>query len=846
MTKVESKETLRMITKQFMKTNRSRNRLAILAIVLTTLMVTSLLGGSVSLFLSWRAAETRQSQWSSHALAQYLTEEEMEQALRAIKENKTVKKYGTGTYLGLLKEENSRFWGEVRQGDKNMADSYCSRPTKGRMPKEENEIAVGTLVLDALELPHKIGTPITITWETNAQTGETRTDEFVVCGFWKSDSSAKNQVVWVSDQYARAYTNVSEDVKVQDDTAYRKKEIAVWFYLTWELEQKTKELSETAGFQNDWDGFQANTEYLIFQEDSLTPVSILPLLILIMLAGYLIIYNIFHLSVKNDIRAYGLLKNAGATGRQLQKIVKMQAWRLSAVGIPIGLVLGTLATKLMLPFLIVKINFVMDAVRSSDIVVSVNPVLLLLSAAFSFITVYLSGMQACRIVRRVSPAEVLKMETKPGGRIPFGDIPMTWWGMAFQNVARNLKKGLIAMFSIALSLIVLNCIVIRVQGYNLTEFEQAYMVSDFQVDWAHITDVTNLNKISVEVREVLDRCPYMEHVGYVYYSEEYHELEPHLAEIMEKYEELGQRYWTGYNGTEWETIKETELLPVHFLGINEEVFQKLEWREQSYTWEEFCSGDKIITDYAQYVAEPFSYYKPGECFRMKFQNGKEKEYTILGEALVPYALDYPYAGLFYITILVPEAEFLSMTGNTGAMCAAGDAKEGMLEEADRYIRENVKEKWELLRISSVLNIQGSFRQYLYRFYLIGGFLVFILMLIGVMNFFNTMAASLIGRKRELALLEAIGMTKKDLKKMVLLESVVYLLGSVLLAVLITVFASEEIMNYVPGQAFFFHMQMTVWPCIVTLPALFAVAFAIPEYYLKRMSRESIVERIREE
>ncbi len=56
------------------------------------------------------------------------------------------------------------------------------------------------------------------------------------------------------------------------------------------------------------------------------------MVLFVILAGYLIIYNIFNISVKTDIRAYGLLKNVGTTGKQLKKIVRMQAWRLSAIG----------------------------------------------------------------------------------------------------------------------------------------------------------------------------------------------------------------------------------------------------------------------------------------------------------------------------------------------------------------------------------------------------------------------------------------------------------------------------------------------------------------------------------
>ena len=44
MVKVENKETLRLLTKRFMKMNRARNIIAVIAIMLTSLLFTSLFG----------------------------------------------------------------------------------------------------------------------------------------------------------------------------------------------------------------------------------------------------------------------------------------------------------------------------------------------------------------------------------------------------------------------------------------------------------------------------------------------------------------------------------------------------------------------------------------------------------------------------------------------------------------------------------------------------------------------------------------------------------------------------------------------------------------------------------
>lgn len=68
--------------------------------------------------------------------------------------------------------------------------------------------------------------------------------------------------------------------------------------------------------------------------------AIVALLVLIVFTGYLVIYNVFQISVTNDIRFYGLLKTIGMTGRQLKRIIRLQAVLLSGIGIPAGLLLG--------------------------------------------------------------------------------------------------------------------------------------------------------------------------------------------------------------------------------------------------------------------------------------------------------------------------------------------------------------------------------------------------------------------------------------------------------------------------------------------------------------------------
>ena len=123
----------------------------------------------------------------------------------------------------------------------------------------------------------------------------------------------------------------------------------------------------------------------------------------ILLTGYLIIYNIFQISVMNDIRFYGLLKTIGTTKKQLKKIITYQAMILSMVGIPIGILLGYGIGKLVLPF---AMNFTENG--QMEISLKFNPFILLFSVFFSVMTVYLSCRRPGKIAGGVSPVEAVR------------------------------------------------------------------------------------------------------------------------------------------------------------------------------------------------------------------------------------------------------------------------------------------------------------------------------------------------------------------------------------------------------------------------------------------------------
>ena len=128
----------------------------------------------------------------------------------------------------------------------------------------------------------------------------------------------------------------------------------------------------------------------------------LAVLILVAFTGYLVIYNIFQISVAGDIRYYGLLKTIGVTPKQLRRLIRQQALLLSALGIPVGLLLGYGVGAAAVP-----ITMSTSTMGGRYTTVSVSPWIFLFSTVFALLTVLLSCARPGRIAGRVSPVEAV-------------------------------------------------------------------------------------------------------------------------------------------------------------------------------------------------------------------------------------------------------------------------------------------------------------------------------------------------------------------------------------------------------------------------------------------------------
>ena len=122
---------------------------------------------------------------------------------------------------------------------------------------------------------------------------------------------------------------------------------------------------------------------------------------------------------------------------------------------------------------------------------------------------------------------------------------------------------------------------------------------------------------------------------------------------------------------------------------------------------------------------------------------------------------------------------------------------------------------------------------------------FIVALVGVLNFFNAILTGIIARKREFAVLQSIGMTGKQLKRMLVYEGLFYALGAVAAALVLTVGLSPLLGTALNSMFWFFTYRFTVMPVLAVLPVFALLGVLVPLAVYRAVARFTIVERLRE-
>lgn len=885
--KVSNRKCVRRLSRRSLAANRTRNIVAIVAIALTAMLFTSLFTIAFSINEGFQQANFRQVGGYSHGGFKYLTEEQYNE----LKDDPLIAEHGLRRFLGMPREVPfNKSHVEIGYSDANEAKwTYCT-PVEGRLPQEgTNEAATDTHVLELLGVEPKLGTTFTVTFDVD---GHETTQTFTLCGWWDYDEAiVANHILVPESRVDAVFEEVGVTLPAADGMTGSWNLDVMLASGARHIEADLNQILNNHGYESEEQSDDASaiktgvnwgytgaqiTENL----DPTTTAAVVVVLVLILLTGYLIIYNVFQISVAGDVRFYGLLKTIGTTPRQLRRMIRQQALFLSIIGIPLGLVLGWLLGKVLLPVIVSQLDGVV-------LTTSVSPWLFIGSALFALVTIFISCLRPGRMAGRVSPVEALRY-TEGSGRSKGSRKKenVSLFSMAWANLGRSRGKTIVTILSLALAVVLLTVTITLVRGFDMDKYVSLKMDTDFQVaDAGYFQTGHGFNEEEALPEEVIEAVNAQSGIteGGAVYGNTSNTLEA----ITEDWYRQGRSYYLSKeemdNNLKFEARTSEGLIydraqlygmedfPLSQLTVYEGDIDSLRepgskniaavYSEDDYGalipdshWAKL--GDQVTI----YYVDGFEYVDPatGEVYASLEEVSENKRnnmihkpisyrtitYTVTAVVAVPSSLSYRYYGSD--EFILNADTFKQDTGTDCIMYYAFNTDDDDTAAMEDFLADytsNVNPTYDYESKSTYIEQFKGMRN---MFVMTGGALSLIVALVGVLNFFNAILTGITTRRREFAMLQSIGMTTKQLRRMLMIEGLLYTMGALLLALVLTLLMAPVMSQAVTNLFWFFSFKPTYWPILAMLPIFVVIGTVLPLLSGRAMSRHSIVDRLRQE
>lgn len=830
MLKNNNRHVVRHMAGSALKGNKGRSAVLFLAIVLSSFMVFCVLTVGSTYFEMWRLQNLRLRGAEYDALMYGCTDEQM----KKLRENEEVERIGIFAIAGYVDETevmavteiplawvDEVYWNEMAAGARTFLE--------GRYPAAENEILVTKQALKSAGMEDAgIGDSFTAGWVDGD--GQERVATFQIAGIW--DGYGSKNLFFVSRAFYKKSGRELSDVGSGR--------------ILLELRRKLMTKRQQSALVESL--VLGKAQRFLYEEELGRSVPIAlglaGLILVTCLCAYLLIYNIMYLSVTGNIRYYGLLQTVGMTERQIRSFIYQQMSVLGGLGAAAGIFAGSGVSFLAVPSLIRAFGI------SQKVEVRFHLSIFFLTIALVSLTVYVGSRKPAKLAAVISPVEASHYQSGPAGRERLSQRTgqhSILWRMGGRKAFRDKKRAAVITLSLSVGISVFLCV------FTLVESQGPRTI--LSNAWADDMEISNITLRSDErekweellTDDLIRELKEIDGVREVRTIETAEAVVPWEADFVDLW--LKEMYETwGYDNYESEREayqKNTESLITSLVGIDERNFAVLnEYLDEPIDEQAFLEGKTCVI------------FRDALAFRTEDLQGK----TIC--AAEPGNTDHTFR--FAIAGLTDDGAFLGpVSGMLPAIIISKEAlgKLGLTtyqykailfyeEEYDEETEAAVKSLLELQtggeyfrceskleRMEEVKAAQGNMLE-------VGIGVSLILALIGIMNYINTVIGNIESRQKELAILESIGMTQRQIHRMLVREGVVYAIGAVILTLVAgipVIFGLYQMMNDT-GVPF----SVPVLPAALILLAMFTVCICVPVVLVHGVSRKgTVIERIRE-
>lgn len=803
--------------------HKSRSILTAIAIMLTTTLLMTVGTSAVGL-LDMNRQEAA-SEGNVHATFNDLTPEQAEM----LKNHMDVEAIETRQFFASVEYEKMNGSLNSAKVLKDGIYHALGNLIEGHEAILEDEICGPAAFFERMGVEGKIGNKITISFRPGGE-GEIVTKEFTICGIV---SAVDISTIDISDSRIAYSATVSEtlaDEYIEADKKRYTANIRVFGEeeLSYdEITEKIENVAEDIGYSVD--NIRFNSSYLFTMTDPGTEAMQIAaaIALLIIIFSGLIIYSIYYVGVITDVQEIGRLKALGASKKQIKRLFLTEGMCISVIAVPTGLVLGYLLPRIFLTFILNKV------IEQSLMISGIGKIhmfslpITLVVTAVVLLTVYISMRKPMRMAVRISPIEAIRyQESSSGGKVRKGKKDINVFGLSTANLMRNKKRTIVTITSMGLSCVLFMSLAgvlgsMREEDIARRSIPEGdfnlyldFSLNDKVYPENNLDSLQTRNIFSEEFVETIENIPGVESVERgekILISSEY------PSELFEDGNRVSMSYIDREQAGKYQN--DLERGEIDYDAMISEC-GAIYTSDVSFDMYGFTIGDSV----------PLTVYDGDRTFPLTIKitatvNDGGKPYFVLPEEI------WTGLGLTYD----PTAElYISVDRDRYDEC-----KEVLAEISDSG------EYFRLYSMDEELNIgRQTIILIKYPMYMI----LLMIAVIGFMNLINTMITSIVTRKRELGILQAIGLSDRQLAKMLAGEGLVFTVG--------TLFASVSIGNLFGYVLFLWAkdsrllgLSMYHYPLAETFLLVFVLTFGqlgITGFISRRIHKESLIERIRSE
>lgn len=564
--------------------------------------------------------------------------------------------------------------------------------------------------------------------------------------------------------------------------------------------------------------------------------------VIIIFTSVFCIKNSFDISIGEKIRQYGMLSSVGATGKQIRKNVFFEAFLLGVIGIPLGLLLGHLATAILL----VISNRMLADMLAFQLVFAFSWYAVLLAVVLGFVTLFFSAKRSAKKASRISPIQAIRnsddlKNSNKAVRTPKWICRIFGIGgeIAHKNLQRSKKKYRTTVVSIVICVTVFVAMSSFVNlGFGMIKAE--IDASDYNLSIGCAGTKETLEEVDqvwqLEGIRQMSSCNSTQISCQNYdYTKKYLELVPDANETYEDEDGQMQAVYAAY---------------MNLYLLDDITFQSYVEDTLHLDYEAVREKGILLNDIIEAVEVEDGTYKDMEVEKYAYQKGDiikavfDETEDAIEIPIAAVAKEVPF-GLYvgYVpTVLVSESYADLVFAHAPYQYIFIDASDAsqvqdqleIIFGDETYNISNVEENAKA--IQSLITLVGIF--------LYG--LIIVISLISVTNIFNTITTNMNLRKREFAMLQSVGMTKREFNRMIQLESLFYGTKALVIGLPIGCVLSYVIYRVMSEGDMILRYHLPIRAMLLAVAAVFLLITCIMRYSVRRISKQNIIETIRNE